>query len=142
MKAITLEWLERARDDLNSAEILLTRPDLTNIVAFHAQQAVEKSLKAALEQSAIAPAKTHSLTRLFGLVEPYLLFGMDQDMLDRLDAVYIEARYPGEMGLLPYGKPSQEEANGFYNFARQFYRQVRSALEAGKESDPPEPEVT
>ncbi len=38
----------------------------------------------------------------------------DLDMLDRLEAVYIEARYPGEMGLLPGGKPSMEEAASFW----------------------------
>lgn len=50
-------------------------------------------------------------------------------MLDRLDAVYIEARYPGELGLLPYGKPTQAEAKDFYEFARQFYQQVWDRLQ-------------
>lgn len=51
MKAITGEWLERAKDDLYAAEILLQHPELTNMVAFHAQQVVEKSLKAILEEA-------------------------------------------------------------------------------------------
>lgn len=50
MKAITREWLDRAEDDLSAAELLLTRPVLTNMVAFHAQQTVEKILKAVLEE--------------------------------------------------------------------------------------------
>ncbi|MBP6440073.1 MAG: HEPN domain-containing protein [Caldilineaceae bacterium] len=50
MKATTAEWLARAADDLKAAEVLIAQPDLTNIVAFHAQQAVEKALKAAIEE--------------------------------------------------------------------------------------------
>jgi HEPN domain-containing protein len=128
MKAITREWLERAGDDLTAAELLLTHPDLTNMVAFHSQQTVEKALKSILEESDVAPIRTHSLTRLYCLIEAIVSIPADQDMLDRLDAVYIESRYPGEMGLLPHGKPSQAEANGFYNFALNFYKQVQRAL--------------
>ncbi len=53
MKAITLEWLARAREDLGAAELLLTHPDLMNMVAFHAQQTVEKTMKALLEETEI-----------------------------------------------------------------------------------------
>lgn len=63
-------------------------------------------------------------------------------MLDRLDAVYIESRYPGEMGLLPHGKPTQAEAKCFYNFARKFYRQVQTALKVVEDRDPPKAETT
>jgi HEPN domain-containing protein len=54
MKAITREWLAKADEDLAAAQALLAHPELTNIVAFHAQQAVEKALKAALEDSSWA----------------------------------------------------------------------------------------
>ena len=50
MKATTAEWIARAADDLKAAEGLIAQPELTNIVAFHAQQAVEKALKAAIEE--------------------------------------------------------------------------------------------
>jgi HEPN domain-containing protein len=135
MKAITPEWLDRAGDDLRIAELLLTQPELTNMVAFHAQQSVEKALKAVLEESSIAPVRTHSLTRLYGLVESRLPFDVDQDMLDRLDAVYIESRYPGEMGLLPHGKPALADAKGFYHFARQFYGRVQTEMDTNNEED-------
>ena len=136
MKEITLEWLARAEDDLLAAEILLAQPELTNMVAFHAQQAVEKTLKAVLEESAIAAVRTHSLTRLYSLIEPYISISVDQDMLDRLEAVYIQSRYPGEMGLLPSGKPSQSEAQAFYSFARQLFQEVQTALEKADSDNP------
>ena len=105
------------------------------MVAFHAQQAVEKSLKACLEEADIAAVKTHSLTRLYGLLEPHLSLSLDQDMLDRLEAVYIESRYPGEMGLLPYGKPTEKEAKQFNRFAQQVYDQIQSTLKTDNDSN-------
>ena len=30
---------------------------------------------------------------------------------------YIDSRYPGDMGLLPYGKPTLEDAKEFHEFA-------------------------
>ena len=129
MKTITLEWLNRAEDDLLAAKLLLAQPELTNMVAFHAQQAVEKTLKAALEELEIAALKTHSLTRLYSLLIPNISISVEQDMLDRLEAVYIQSRYPGEMGLLPHGKPTQEEAQEFLRFAQQLYNHVQTSLE-------------
>jgi HEPN domain-containing protein len=141
MKAITREWLDRAGDDLSAAELLLTRPELTNMVAFHAQQAVEKTLKAVLEELNIAPIRTHSLTRLYGLIEPQMPISVDQDMLDRLEAVYTQSRYPGELGLLPHGKPTQAEAKSLYRFSRQLCEQIQAALEIDKEDTSTEQEA-
>ncbi len=31
------------------------------------------------------------------------------DMLERLDSVYTESRYPDDVGLMPYGKPNFEK---------------------------------
>lgn len=135
MKAITREWLARAADDLAAARLLLTREDLTNVVAFHAQQAVEKTLKAAFEELHLDLVRTHSLTRLYELVRSHYPVVDDMDMLDRLEDVYIAARYPGEMGLLPDGKPSPEEAMDFYHFAQKVFQEVQSRLEA---FEPPE----
>ncbi len=129
MKAITREWLERAQDDLDAANALLNYPDLTHVAAFHAQQATEKALKAALEEYDLGLLKTHSLTRLLEVVRSRSMLSFEQDMLDRLEAVYIEARYPSELGLLPYGKPTQKDAREFCVFAQEAYRQICLALQ-------------
>jgi len=50
MKPITQEWLNGSRDDLDVIQQIATVGHLTNMVAFHAQQAVEKALKAILEE--------------------------------------------------------------------------------------------
>lgn len=128
MKVITREWLSLAADDLAAAEVLLSRQELTNAVAFHAQQAVEKALKAAIEELELGLLKTHSLTRLYEVVRPHYPVISDLDMLDRLEAVYIEARYPGEVGLLPSGKPTEAEAAGFYSFANDVCRRLLAEL--------------
>jgi HEPN domain-containing protein len=135
MKAITREWLDRAHDDLNAAHALLNYPDLTHVAAFHAQQATEKALKAALEEYDLGLLKTHSLTRLLEVVKSRLRLSFDQDMLDRLEAVYIEARYPSELGLLPYGKPTQKDAMEFCAFAQEAYQQIWLAMQDERVED-------
>ena len=52
--------------------------------------------------------KDHSTIRLYGLVAELPGMTLDRDMLTDLDDLYINARYPGELGLLPYGKPSSK----------------------------------
>ena len=129
MKPITKAWLERAWDDLEAIKQLRKNEHLTNVVSFHAQQTVEKSLKAVIEELEIGFVKTHNLPRLYELVKPHYDLIQDIDMLDQLDAVYTESRYPNEMGLLPYGKPTIEEAHIFYNFAKNIYEQIKAKLE-------------
>jgi len=50
MKLITEEWLDRAKEDLDVAAEIIAREHLTNMVAFHSQQAVEKTLKGIVEE--------------------------------------------------------------------------------------------
>jgi len=45
MKKLSHEWLKAAQDDLLLMEDILDRDSLTHMVAFHAQQCVEKCLK-------------------------------------------------------------------------------------------------
>jgi len=71
MKPITKAWLERAWDDLEAIKQLLKNEYLTNVVSFHAQQTVEKSLKAVIEELEIGFVKTHNLPRLYELVKPH-----------------------------------------------------------------------
>jgi len=41
-----------------------------------------------------------------------------------LDELYIDSRYPGDMGLLPHGKPSLEDAQEFYDFSLDVLKKV------------------
>ena len=46
MKPITKEWLDRAKEDLDASLAIIPNEHLTNMVTFHSQQAVEKTLHA------------------------------------------------------------------------------------------------
>jgi len=109
MKQITKDWLETASLDLESIPLIIQNDRLTGHVAFHAQQAIEKSLKASIEEYGGRVPKIHSLSKLFELCVPYISVPIDDDIIIALDSLYIESRYPGEFGLLPEGKPNQKQ---------------------------------
>lgn len=64
MKEITKEWLKAAQDDLDAIQEILPVEHLAHIVAFHAQQCVEKSAKAVIEEYELYFIKTHSIETL------------------------------------------------------------------------------
>jgi HEPN domain-containing protein len=91
-------WIEKADQDLAAAEILLKESrDLRPIVAFHAQQAVEKYLKAILVRHQIYFARTHDMGKLLDLIagcEPATAILMQDATL--LTPFGVEVRYPGD----------------------------------------------
>ncbi len=90
---------------------------------------MEKALKAVIEELDLGLVRTHSLTRLYELVRPHYPVIGDMDTLDRLDAVYIEARYPGDMGLLSTGKPTSDEAADLLGFANDVFQRLHTGLQ-------------
>ncbi len=128
MRTFTKEWLNASKDDLLTIEEIINNPHLTHIVAFHAQQSVEKSMKAILEENEIDIPKIHKLLNLYNKVS-FALEDLDEDIMSILDGLYIESRYPGDMGLLPHGKPSIDDAKVFYDFALSTYDKVCKRLE-------------
>jgi len=123
MRKTTQAWLDAARDDLSVIEAILSRPDLTHMVAFHSQQCVEKTMKALIEESERSVRKTHNITQLIGTVaEEYRTFSdFDTTVPTLLDQLYTDSRYPNEFGLLPEGKPTLKEAAQFHAFAQQVF---------------------
>ena len=121
MKQITQQWLEYAKTDLKNCERIIDDDFLTNIVAFHSQQTVEKSFKAIIEENGIKLKRIHNLTKLHEIIEDYVNFSIDLDKLELLDKVYTTSRYPLGAGLMPDGKPTGEEAAEMYEFAKQIY---------------------
>ena len=128
MSQIFLEWLRSANDDLLLIEKNINDINLTHLMAFHAQQSIEKSLKSVLEYYNLDIPKVHSLSKLFDLCSDNFKFYFDYEIIAKLDKLYIDARYPGDLGLLPNGKPSINEAKKFYDFAKSVHESVRGKL--------------
>jgi len=49
-------------------------------------------------------------------------------MLATINEIYIDARYPGDMGLMPQGKPTLEEIDKLISFCEQTINQLKSKL--------------
>ena len=138
MKNSTLEWFKAAELDLRTMEKLLDDEFLTCVVAFHAQQLVEKTFKALFEEKNLDIPKIHSLFSLWKRIAPRFenFPSINEDMLHRLDQLYIDARYPGNFGLLPDGAPSVTDAQEFYNFSRELNEKTKNILRCPCNSKP------
>ena len=120
MKKQVENWILLADKDLHAAEIILGAEDpLTNIVAFHCQQTIEKYLKAFLIEKDIPIIRTHDLINLNAMIKEVKDLDIDEDMLITINEVYIETRYPCELGLIPDGMPSVEQAKEFMDFTKE-----------------------
>ncbi len=128
MKEATSAWLAAARDDLLLIEQIYLNKDLTHLVAFHAQQAIEKAFKAVLEEFGEVVPRIHSLETLLPKIQGKIEFSANIELLEDLDKLYIDARYPGDFGLLPYGKPMLTDAEAFKNVADDIYHRVERRL--------------
>lgn len=121
-------WLLSAMADLKSIEYIKNDDFLTHMVAFHAQQCVEKCFKAMLEYTGNRVPKEHSTLKLYGLVKDKLSAEVELDLLTDLDDLYIEARYPGDLGLLPHGKPTRDESRELFELAQYLFDTVNNHI--------------
>lgn len=92
------DWLALAREDLAVAEhLIVSGTTFYGIVAFHAQQAVEKYMKAFLVAHEISFRKTHDLVQLMDLiVEINRPLGEALEPCATLSPYSVEVRYPGD----------------------------------------------
>jgi HEPN domain-containing protein len=87
--------LESARQDEKAVTVLSRTPDIGDaIVGFHAQQAVEKAIKAVLSSAEIAFRRTHDIAELLDILTDSGLPPPPQaEILDELNPYAVEARY-------------------------------------------------
>ena len=89
-------WVLKAEHDLLNIENNLAARDVPwDTVGFHAQQCVEKYLKALLISRQVDPPKIHDLTELYALLPDGLLVDFNVRLLEELNPYSIEGRYPG-----------------------------------------------
>ena len=124
MKASTREWVAKAEEDF-SVSCLLARPrkkSLWSPVCFHAQQCVEKYLKARLNEASLPLKRTHDLEQLLNqalVVEP--LWAAFRTALKRLNDAAIVPRYPGAVF-------TKAEAQRALKTCRSFRKEGRLSL--------------
>ena len=87
--------MESARQDVAVCNLLSPNTSIGDaVIGFHAQQAIEKSIKAVLSQSGIEFRRTHDLITLLDLVQDNgLPMPPHADWLDELNPYAVEARY-------------------------------------------------
>lgn len=122
------QWIEKADGDLNACRRLLAGgPEYAEGVAFHAQQAAEKSLKAVLVWHQVEFPKTHDIARLLellGTCEPDLAAALAD--ASHLTPYGVEYRYPGD-----YPEVSSEDAERSVETALAVRAEVVKRLPVG-----------
>ena len=119
------EWLAKADNDLTNAAHTLTLGTAcpTDTVCFHAQQCVEKHVKALLVFRGTAFPKTHDIAVLRALLPPKLRPKLESKVQDRLTRYATVLRYPGAGPDVPLAEARQAVA-----VARRVRKEVRSHL--------------
>jgi HEPN domain-containing protein len=122
------EWMAKAEGDWEVLEILLTRnsPGLRDAVVFHAQQCVEKLLKARLIQLGQTVDKIHDLAALSRQLEAVdRQWSWDAEELADLSSGAVLARYPGF-------ETSAEEQDDLVQIASRVRQALMSLLGSDK----------
>ena len=136
MKKQVEDWILLADKDLYAAEILISYDyPLTNIVAFHCQQTIEKYLKAFLIEKNVSLIKTHDLIKLNGMIKEIGGLHIDEEKLMIMNEVYMQSRYPAEFGLMPDGgAPTKKQAKEFIEYAKEIKTIIHNALNNNKQN--------
>jgi len=118
------DWIYFAREDLQVAEWAFSA-QIYNQACFHAQQCVEKALKAKLCHQGSSPPRTHQLGLLAGLLLQEDVLADLRSEITLLDRFYIPTRYPDALpGALPDGLPNAADAEEALTVARKVLRRI------------------
>ena len=95
---VVRQWIERAEEDFRNAEYTLTlkRGCPLGTVCFHAEQCVEKYLKALLVSKNIDFPKTHNISELLALVPTSVRPVLSAKEQEQLTDYATVTRYPGD----------------------------------------------
>jgi HEPN domain-containing protein len=130
MNEMAAEWLKFAQADIGTARLLIKdeeRENYYHVICFHAQQCVEKCLKALLIFDSQAVPKTHSMRQLVLLLSSQMrgqLADIEQD-IQQLDAFYAFTRYPDALpGSLADRMPEFDDAEDALFTALEVFNRV------------------
>jgi HEPN domain-containing protein len=124
--AVALEWTTKGDNDLKNAvhTLKLGKECPTDTVCFHAQQCVEKYLKAFLVALEIQFPKTHDIESLVSLMPKSIRIGLTVEEQRRLTEYATVLRYPG-----PYEAIPLSEAKEAVKLAKRVQQRIRKFLE-------------
>lgn len=120
-------WVQKAEGDLKNAAVVLATEDekAADTVAFHAQQCVEKYLKALLTYKEVDFPKAHDIGQLVRLVPSGSAINLSAEEQRRLTLYATVTRYPGD-----YEPVTVEEARRAVAIARRARQEIRAMLPA------------
>lgn len=121
-------WLEFASVDLQTIDAIIANKNLTPAVAFHAQQAIEKTLKAIIVNFGNEIPRIHDLVTLTSKAGELLNIQIDHRTLVLLNQAYSRARYPMELSQDDMAIPSERTAELFYSTAKKLYEEIKDNL--------------
>jgi len=113
MMPLTREWVAKAEGDYMTAtrEFRARKNPNYDACCSHAQQRVEKYLKARLQEAERPFAKTHNLTALLDLIVPLEpLWESLRASLRTLNVYAVEMRYPGESADKPMARAEARQS--------------------------------
>ena len=121
MKKITQEWIAKAEEDyLVANRELKANPPALDAVCFHAQQCIEKYMKAILQENEVEFEKIHDLDVLLQQCGSFIPELEEyRDDLIRLTAYSVDIRYPGF-------RVSEEEAEECVGSMENIQQVIRS----------------
>lgn len=119
------QWAQKAENDLQNAAhtLKLGRDCPTDTVCFHAQQCVEKYIKALLTLHGIEFSRIHHISALVTLLPARVRPDLTPEEQERLTDYAVSARYPGDYERIPLA-----EARQAVRIARRVRRQIRKRL--------------
>ncbi|TKJ41725.1 DNA-binding protein [candidate division LCP-89 bacterium B3_LCP] len=122
---IVQQWFKKGSQDLWMAKTALDREDAPgDLVAFHAQQAVEKCIKGLLTLHQIEFPKTHDLHTLVELLRPFWSdIPASVENSDELTDFAVMTRYPHE-----FEDISLKEAKKAFTAAEDIFEECRNYL--------------
>ena len=84
-------------------------------------------------EKGLSPPRTHDLRYLAKLTGiTFSDFGISNSDLEFLTSVYIETRYPPDLGMLPDGEPTSQDEKDAIDISEKLYNKLDDILDAVK----------
>ncbi|RMF57669.1 MAG: HEPN domain-containing protein [Calditrichaeota bacterium] len=111
--SVSKNWLDFAQEDLEVVELLAEQQSsLYRTICFHAQQYVEKILKGILESLNQKIPRIHDINVLVEMCSNFgVKIPLTETEIHFLSSIYIDVRYPPDVGSLPDGAPLKSDAD-------------------------------